>query len=221
MGLFKKKTARILRPQRTLVVAFMLVATLLATGPLSPNQALASSHVETMVRNFGNQVLNILASNQSANQQKKRFRKVFLHNANIQAIAKFTLGKYARRIKPTERSRLNLLLSDYIVQLFVVKLRGTQSEGLEVLRTTERKKGTDYLVKSVIRLRKVAGQSDAPIPVKWRIKKNQDGDFKLTDINIGGFWLAQEQRSTFVDIINRNNGKIGALLEYLRMKTGG
>ncbi len=199
----------------------MLVATLLATGPLGPNRALATSPVEAMVRNFGNQVLNILASSQTVKQQKTQFRKVFLHNANIGAIAKFTLGKYARRIKPAQRDRLHLLLSDYIVQLFVVKLRGTQSEGLEVLRTTERKKGTDYLVKSVIKLRKVAGQSDAPIPVKWRIKKNQDGDFKLTDINIGGFWLAQEQRSTFVDIINRNNGKIGALLEYLRMKTGG
>jgi phospholipid transport system substrate-binding protein len=221
MRIIKKKVAYILRPQRTLIVTFMLVATLLATGSLSPNQALAASPVEAMVRNFGNQVLYILASNQTVSQQKKLFRKAFLHNADIAAIANFTLGKYARKIKPSDRNQLNLLLSDYIVQLFVVKLRGTQSEGLEVLRTTERKKGRDYLVKSVIRLRKIPGQSDAPLPVKWRIKKNKNGELKLNDINIGGFWLAQEQRSTFVDIISRNNGKISALLEYLKLKTDG
>jgi len=147
-----------------------------------------------------------------------QFRTVFLRNADISAIARFTLGKYARRMAPAQAKEYHKLLGRYIVQLFVVKMRGTQSTGLEVLSTTEPKKGLKYLVKSVINLRKVAGFSDSPIPVSWRIHRDKSGVLKLFDISIGGFWLAQEQRSTFVSIISRNKGKISALLAYLRQE---
>jgi len=221
MRYFKKKKATTFHCRRSFVAAFLVVTTVVATGFLSSTPALSASPVEAMVSNFGNQVLSILANGQSVDQQKTLFRKAFLHNANIEAIANFTLGKYRRRLKPTDRDLFHVLLSDYIVQLFVVKLRGTQSEGLEILKTTELKKDRDYLVKSVIKLRKIPGQTDTPIPVKWRIKKDENEDLKLYDISIGGFCLAQEQRSTFVDLISRNNGRISALLNYLKMETGG
>ena len=172
-----------------------------------------------MVTNFANQVLYILASDKPVVKQQEQFGKIFLHNADMAAISKFTLGKYAKRIQPSEAEALQELLGNYIIQLFVVKLRGTQSLGLEVVATTERKKDIDFLVKSVINVRRIPGASKAPIPVKWRIKRNKDSDLKLYDINIGGLWLAQEQRSSFVNFISQNNGKIGALLEYLKKKT--
>jgi len=219
MIIFRKKISAPFCRQRALIVAILLMAPLLTAGILNPAHAQAASPVEAMVSNFANQVLHILANRASATRQKVQFANVFLKNTDIGAIARFTLGKYARRIKDRERKQLNRLLSTYIVQLFVVKMRGTQSEGLEILGTTERKKDIDFLVRSEIKIRKVPGFSDAPIPVKWRVQKKDGGDFKLYDINIGGFWLAQEQRSTFVDIISRNNGKISALLEYLKKET--
>lgn len=168
---------------------------------------------------FGNEVLTILANNKPISEQKKEFSSVFFRNADINAIARFTLGKYARRIKPKQREEFHRLLSLYIVQLFVVQMRGTRSEGLEVLRVTETKKNQKYLVKSVINIYKEPGFSDAPIPVKWQISKSKTGVLKLYDINIGGFWLAQEQRSSFVSIISSNKGKISALLDYLKKET--
>jgi len=209
------------RQRCTLFFAFLFSATLFAGVSTSPASAQAVPEVTAMVSKFGNQVLRILASNETANQQKARFSSAFLHNADINAIARFTLGKYARKIKPAQRNKLQLLLGRYIVQLFVVKMRGTQSEGLEILGIVENKKGRDYLVKSVINIRKIPGYSDTPIPVKWRIKRNKNKALKLFDISIGGFWLAQEQRSTFVSLISRNNGNINALLDFLKKETGG
>jgi len=219
--IIKNKTTGHSNTKRTLFAIYLLAATIVSVGLLNPTAARAASPVEGMVTSFANQVLGILAADRSVSQQKKQFGSVFLHYANIGAIARFTLGKYARRIKPIQNEEFQTLLGDYIIELFVVKLRGTQSEGIEILKITERKKDTDYLVKSEIKIRKIPGYSDAPIPVKWRIKTDENGDLKLNDINIGGFWLAQEQRSTFVDIISSNNGRVSALLDYLRKETGG
>jgi len=219
MMIFNSNTAIPLRQRHSLFAVFMVFAATFSSGFLNPAAAQTAPEVKTMVTNFANQVLYILANNKSASQQKDQFGKIFLRNANMAAISRFTLGKFARRIESSQSERLRELLGNYIVQLFVVKLRGTQSEGLEVISTTENKKNTDYLVKSVIKIRKEAGFSNSPIPVKWRIKRNDEGDLKLHDINIGGFWLAQEQRSTFVDLISRNNGRISSLLDYLLKET--
>ena len=214
----EKKKAKSFSRRYYMITAAALFSFALATGFYQPTPSFAASPVKTMVSKFGTQVLTILGNRHSARKQKEQFRTVFLRNADIGAIARFTLGKYARIITPTQKVELHKLLGQYIVQLFVVKMRGTQSTGLEVLGITEIKKDLKYLVKSVIKIRKEPGFSDAPIPVKWRIYRNKSGELKLTDISIGGFWLAQAQRSTFVDIISSNRGKISALLTHLRQE---
>jgi ABC-type transporter MlaC component len=40
--------------------------------------------------------------------------------------------------------------------------------------------------------------------------------FLVRDVNVSSVWLAQQLRSTFVGVINRNGGDINALFAYLR-----
>ena len=40
--------------------------------------------------------------------------------------------------------------------------------------------------------------------------------FLVRDVNVSSVWLAQQMRSTFVGVINRNGGDIDALFAYLR-----
>ena len=42
------------------------------------------------------------------------------------------------------------------------------------------------------------------------------GGGRVQDVNVSSVWLAGQMRSTFVGVINRNNGDIGALIDYLR-----
>jgi ABC-type transporter MlaC component len=42
------------------------------------------------------------------------------------------------------------------------------------------------------------------------------GGGRVQDVNVGSIWLAGQMRSTFVGVLNRNNGDINALLSYLR-----
>jgi len=214
--IFKRILARPERQRRTFLATFMLVLGILTIGLLNPTTTLAVSPAEAMVERFGNQVIKILASNGSAGQQEKKFRSIFLRNADINTIGRFTLGKYARKISSSQRKTFNQLLSRFIVKVFIGRMRGTKSTGLKIMGTTERKKGRDYLVKSLVNL-----PSSAPIRVNWRIFKNRSGRLKLFDISIEGLWLAQEQRSIFVNIISRNNGKISALLTHMKQQIAG
>lgn len=42
------------------------------------------------------------------------------------------------------------------------------------------------------------------------------GGGRVQDVNVSSVWLAGQMRSTFVGVLNRNNGDIKALLDYLR-----
>jgi ABC-type transporter MlaC component len=42
------------------------------------------------------------------------------------------------------------------------------------------------------------------------------GGGRVQDVNVSSVWLVGQMRSTFVGVINRNNGDINALLTYLR-----
>lgn len=213
MMTLKNKSGRPIIRRHIIMAAFMLVATVFSSGILNSTPAAAASPVEAMVKKFGTQVLGILGSGASTSQQEKQFRTAFLRNADIGTIARFTLGKYARTISAAERKEFHRLLGHFIVKVFVSRMKGTKSSGIVIIGTTERKKGRDFLVKSRIN---VSGKS--PIRVNWRIFKNKSGRLKIFDISIQGLWLAQEQRSIFVNIISRNNGKIRALLTHLKQQ---
>lgn len=42
------------------------------------------------------------------------------------------------------------------------------------------------------------------------------GGYRLMDVNVSSVWLAAQMRSTFVAVINRNNGDVAALMAYLQ-----
>lgn len=62
----------------------------------------------------------------------------------------------------------------------------------------------------VVKVRLKGGQS-----VVFRIHKTRAG-YRVQDLNVSSVWLAQQLRSTFTGVIRRNDGDIGALLQFLR-----
>ncbi len=49
----------------------------------------------------------------------------------------------------------------------------------------------------------------------FKLHRSKRG-FLVRDVNVSSVWLAQQLRSTFVGVINRNGGDINALFAYLR-----
>ncbi len=197
-----------------MLIARYVVSVLLGCMIFIYNLPMAASQpagAEAFVVSFGNNVFQVLASKSSQKEKQKQFKTLFSSNTDIDTIAQFTLGKYASSLDVSERREFGTLLEEFIAKVFIGRMSDIKGTAIEVLRTQEKKPGKDYLVQTIA---KIEGQS--PVRVNWRVYKNKGGNFRLFDISIEGLWLAQEQRSTFVDIIGKNKGNLKVLFDHLR-----
>ncbi len=61
----------------------------------------------------------------------------------------------------------------------------------------------------------VSASSSSGKKVIFRVGKGRGG-YRVQDVNVSSIWLAGQMRTTFVGVLNRNNGDISALMKYLR-----
>lgn len=164
--------------------------------------ARASSAAEQFVRNVGNTVLT--AANTGS---VTRFRSILRRHADLRAIAKFSLGPYARRLPSNKRGEFQRLVESMITKAFASysgRLRGSR---LQVTGST--KPGRYGIVVST----KIIGGSGGQ--VKWRIVK-RGRSFRVIDVNVFGVWLSLQLRSIIVAKLKRTRGNFDAAFAALR-----
>jgi ABC-type transporter MlaC component len=61
----------------------------------------------------------------------------------------------------------------------------------------------------------VSATSSGGKKVIFRVGKGRGG-YRVQDVNVSSIWLAGQMRTTFVGVLNSNNGDIRALMKYLR-----
>jgi hypothetical protein len=117
-------------------------------------------------------------------------------HADMRAIALFALGPHRKKLsKAQEGEYLNL--TRVFMGRFMAKYADRfKADGLKVVSCSG---GT------------ITATANGGRKLIFRV----DGG-RLKDVNVSSVWLASQMRSTFVGVINRNNGNIEALLEYLR-----
>jgi phospholipid transport system substrate-binding protein len=176
---------------------------LAASAALLPNLALAASSAESYVSKVGNGVI-AAARNNSVSQ----FRSLLRSNADIAAIAIYSLGPYRKSLTNDVKSEYYGLVENYIAKVFQQNAKKLAGQGLEVKGTSDA--GDSVLVKSVLNF-----SGGGSVPVTWRLVK-RGGGFRIFDVNVDGIWLASTQKTNFVSVLKKNNGQISALLAYLR-----
>jgi len=181
---------------------FFLTATLLAATGLASG-ANAASPAEAYVNTVGNSVLAAARANSVA-----KFRSLLRANADIPAIALFSLGAYRKSLTKNVQAEYFKLVEDYIANVFTSHASQLAGDKLEVVGSQST--GDSVLVKS-----KVTYSGGKTVPVTWRIVK-RGGGYKIFDVNVDGIWLATTQKTNFVTVLKKNKGDINALLAYLR-----
>lgn len=174
-----------------LVIAFGL----LLSGSLV---ATAGCPAEPFVRNAGNAFLGAARSGSPA-----RLSGVASRYADLRSIALFALGPHRKSVGKGEEARYVALTRGFIGR-FLAKHSGRISgSGLKVVSC--------------------AGPASAPVVVAqlgngkrivFKLTKSRGG-YIVRDVNFSSVWLAQQLRSTFVGVVNRNGGNISALYSYL------
>ena len=134
----------------------------------------------------------------------EEFANVTGQYTDIGEIAMFALGKHRSKLPDAMRTEYVALTKDFIGRFMAEHAARFNGEGVKIVECRERSN------KLYVTARLLEGKL-----VKFRlIYAGQK--FIIEDLNVAGIWLAQQLRSTFVDVISKNKGDINALINYLR-----
>jgi phospholipid transport system substrate-binding protein len=183
-----------------------LLAGLLTAAPTEAG----AQDARAFVANLGNQAIQVLGPSVSPAQRVARFRQLFQNDFDVPGIGQFVLGRYWRTASPEEQQEFLRLFQEYIVQAYAARLGEYGGEPFRVLGS--RPAGDETVVTSQID-RPNAGR----ILVDWYLT-SRGGALKITDVYVGGVSMKVTQRDEFASVIQRNGGRVDALMAQLRQR---
>jgi phospholipid transport system substrate-binding protein len=196
-------------------LAVLCVLPWLATGV---DAALAKDGAEgpvEFVTTLGDRTIRMLSNaSLSEGEREARFRYMLDEGFDLDAIARFALGRYWRRATRDERAEYRVLFEEFIVRTYVGRLGRYGGEQLSVVGTIADGDG-DTLVRS-----EILDPNFPPVRVDWRIRRI-DNSYRIVDVVLEGVSMALTQRDEFAAVIQKNGGTVEGLLNELRSKNTG
>ena len=193
---------------------FTIAATALAmiTAP-----ALADEKSERFVQENANEVLAALNSpNLDSLARTEAFNTYMDEFANMNAVARVALGKYARRFSKEDFDNYRAAFRDYALAVYEVQLDRYRGEEIEILGSDDNNE-RDSIVKT--RITKADGES---LDVYWRVFLRPNG-YEVVDVALklegNVIWLGSQQRRQFVDMLDQNRGSSDVLVAWLNNAT--
>lgn len=187
--------------------AFVLIAVIGATVPRDA----AAQDATAFVRTLGTEAIQVLGPSVSPAQRLVRFRQLFRNDFDVPGIGQFVLGRYWRTTTPQQQQEFLQLFQEYVVQAYASRLGPYGGEPFRVIGA--RPAGDQTIVSS-----DVVRPGGSPIQIDWYLI-NLGGQFKITDVYVGGVSMKVTQRDEFAAIIQHDGGRIDGLLTRLRQKT--
>lgn len=179
---------------RWLVFLFILFL-----GAFLPDASAKACPASGFVTNAGNAFLGAARVHTAA-----AFSGVTSRYTDMRGISMFALGPHRGRLSKSREAEYLSLTRGFI--------------GRFMMKHSSRFSGSGMKIKDCV-------SSSNALTVSTRLSNGKKIIFKLQrskrgylvrDVNVSSVWLAQQLRSTFVGVINRNGGDINALFAYLR-----
>jgi len=187
------------------VVGALLFGLLVAV----PGGASAQS-ASAMVATLGQQAIQVLGPSVPVAQRQARFRELFRNDFDVPGIGQFVLGRYWRTATPQEQQDFLGLFQEFLVRAYSTRLGEYGGEPFRVIG--ERPAGEQTIVTS-----QIIRQNGQPIEVDWYLV-NRGGALKITDVYVAGVSMKVTHRDEFSSILQRNGGRVEALIAELRQK---
>ena len=167
---------------RTLVAA--------AAIALAPLPALAGPEAEALIAGAAADI-----------SDPAKGEEAFTRSIDVAAVARFALGKHARRVSPDEQARFTAALSEFLTDTFRENADKFRDADVEVLGSKDRSE-TDSIVAT-----RVTREGEEPMIVRWRVIE-REGEWRVVDVEVLGLWLAIEQRAQISAILDRPRATI-------------
>ena len=118
---------------------------------------------------------------------------------DLRGIAYFALGPHRKKMPPGKEGEFIRLSQEYMGRFMSRYASRFNAAGMQVVNCS------GSIVNAEAGGRRIA----------FRVAR-RGGGYRLEEVNISSIWLANQMRSTFTGVINRNGGDIDALFAYLR-----
>ena len=164
------------------------------------------------VQSVGDQAMAVLGDRTlTPSDRGVRFRDLFVNHFDVAAIGQFVLGRYWRSASDRQRTEFLQLFEVMLVKAYNTRFVDYTGEQFSVDAT--RHEGANHaLVTS-----SVARPNSPPVKVDWRVLR-RGGRLKIVDILVEGVSMSLAQQQEFGAVIQRNGGRIEALLEAMRAR---
>jgi phospholipid transport system substrate-binding protein len=144
-------------------------------------------------------------------QRDHEFDGLLRSVADIQRLALFTLGPYARAASKAELDAFVTAFEDYVVVVYQDHLNRYREKEIKVTGSTERAPG-DVIVNAEVA---DAQGPTGPIKLAFRVRKDSNGNNIVTDLQFDGVWLAIMEREDFSSFVRQHKDNVGLLSEEL------
>jgi len=193
----------------------VLIGLPVLTGAIAmlPRQGLAEidpARATAFVRDAGNDLVAAINDTRvDVTVRRDRVAVVLRRAIDIEGTGRFILGRYVRQASPAELAEYGRLFDDIIVRNLSARFgeyRGVRfSLGRSQQRTEE-----DVLVNTIIER-----PNQPPFSLDWRVA-DVGGQPKVVDVIAEGTSLRLTTRSEYAAVIQRNGGRVAALLDAMR-----
>ena len=177
---------------------------------IAPPRHAAAEDARGFVSTLGTRAIEVLGPGVPAAQRLTRFRELFHNDFDVPGIGRFVLGRYWNTASAQEQKEFLGLFQEYIVRAYSVRLGEYGGEPFRV--TGSRPNGEETVVTS-----EIIRSNGSRVGVDWYLI-HAAGGFKITDVYVGGVSMKVTQRDEFASVIQRNGGRVEALLAQLRQK---
>lgn len=191
----------------------VLAGALFAALPFRP--AMAAGDAAAFMKDVGDHVLRLLNDKQAPEAQRRaEFDKLAIQAFDVPRIAQFVLGRYWTTASDQEKQQFVQTFQNYMVSVYWSRFH--DYEGVDFKVTGERPAGNQVDVTT--EFGRANGQP--PAKVDWTIAQ-EGGGFKIRDASLEGVSQALTYRQEFSSVIERNGGRVSALIDQLRQKANG
>lgn len=164
------------------------------------------------IQNIGSKVIDIVSNNKILDDKKEhQLDTLFIETVDINWIAKFVAGRYWRESTTEQQAKYLKLYNSFLVRSYVSKFRQYTDQKMVVNKFITEAEG-EYLIET--RIDDPEGKS---YNVSYKVKKLENGQFKIYDIIAEGVSMITTQRSEFGSVLSREG--MDALIAKLEKKS--
>lgn len=202
------------RPRLPRLLAALAVLAWLAAAA-APAAAASAEAAAEYVESLGNRAIDQLAdAGASQAERERRFRALLNEGFAVPAISRFVLGRYWRAATEAEREAFQDAFERVLVQRFLPLFAEYSGEDFAVASAEPAPNAeATYLVDTLVRR---PGAEDK-VRVRWRVRE-REARLQIVDVMAEGVSMAITLRSEYGSVIQRQGGRVAALVDLLEEK---